>query len=383
LLDDDLNRRFERLSCDERARLARRLLVIGAPLYSVATTDLWTEHLTRLTRARIAERSASPDGEPWANDERELVVRYGWPRWYSRAEPGAMLTTDFRPSITGHDSGMPYYFLPTARVLDHVSATSRDDWRLDDRTAPAGYAPPFARSVHELPGQIAVFRRGDSALVVAAWDASRDTTLLGRPLQVALVLATDSGVTGIGIDSSVHVVGRTSTIARIDSGLVSLELRAPADKRAARLRIGLAARDTSMLSLSDLLLYSAPGAPSTLAEVRDSALASNAVPGSRAIGVFWETYGLGTQGQSVGYALSVQQIGVGWLHRAAERLHLADPTTGLRVQWQEVPRRENGIAGRAVRLDLSRLRSGTYHMELTASIDGRATASSAREIVIR
>ena len=52
-----------------------------------------------------------------------------------------------------------------------------------------GYAPSYARSLHTLPSQIATFRRGDSTLVVAAWDARRDTTMLGRPLDAALVLS--------------------------------------------------------------------------------------------------------------------------------------------------------------------------------------------------
>ena len=383
LLDDELQDRFKPLDCAARAQLARRVLILGAPLYSVATTDLWTEHLARVTRARIAEKAASPDGEYWANDERELVIRYGWPRWYSQAETSPMLTMEFRPSITGHDSGMPYYFLPTTRVLDHVAETTPDDWHLDDRTAPAGYAPSFARSVHELPAQIAVFRRGDSALVVAAWDARKDTTMLGRSLQSALVLAHDDSIDGITVDSAAHTVGRATVIGRIDSGLVSLELRAPADKRAARLRVGVATHDSLPFALSDLLLYSAPGAPTALADVRDSALTSTVVPGSRTVGVYWEAYGLDAPIAQVRYTLSVQQVGVGWMHRAAERLHLTDPTTGLRVQWEEVPQRTNGIAGRAVRLDLSRLRSGTYHMELAAHMDGRAAAVASREIIVR
>src|SRR5579885_2767192 len=92
-----------------RAPQVRRVMLLSAPLYSIATTDLWTEHLARLTRARIAERAATTDGESWANDQRELVVRYGWPRWYSRWDPdyGSMM----QRSITGHDAGMPFDFI--------------------------------------------------------------------------------------------------------------------------------------------------------------------------------------------------------------------------------------------------------------------------------
>src|SRR5690348_14402883 len=106
LLDGPLADRFDRLPCDARDSLSRRLLELGAPLYSVSTTDLLTEHLTRYTLARIAEHSAMPDGETWGDDERELVIRYGWPQWYSRGLPRIQM--EERASITGHDAGMPY-----------------------------------------------------------------------------------------------------------------------------------------------------------------------------------------------------------------------------------------------------------------------------------
>ena len=189
LLADDLDHRFGPLNCAERAELARRVLRIGAPMYSVSATDLFTEHLARLTRVRIGEHSATADGQPWGDDEQTLMVRYGWPRWYSRTRQD--FGSQRPPSITGHDSGMPYNFLPSLSVLDHVGQATDDDWHLDDPRAPTGYAPAYARSIHALPSQIARFRRGDSTLIVAAWDARRDTTMLGRALEAALVIAVD------------------------------------------------------------------------------------------------------------------------------------------------------------------------------------------------
>ena len=198
LIDDDFAKRFASLDCAGRERLARRALRIGAPLYSVSNSDLLTEHLARMTRARIAEHSAGPDGESFADDVRELMVRYGWPRWYSRTEPP--LGSQASASIIGHDAGMPYDFLPSLGLIDRVSQAGRDDWHLDDARASTGYSPSYARTMHDLPSQIARFRRGDSTLIVAAWDARRDTTLIGRSLDAALVIWSD--------DSSRAVVRR-------------------------------------------------------------------------------------------------------------------------------------------------------------------------------
>jgi hypothetical protein len=384
LLDDDVAREFKSVGCAGREAFVRRLFWLGAPLYSVSATDLLTEHFARFTRARIAEHAATPDGEPWADDERELMVRYGWPRWYSRTEPP--FGSELRPSVTGHDSGKPYDFLPNVHAITHVGHVASDDWNLDDARAPTGYAPTYARSVHTVPHQIATFRRGDSTLVVAAWDARRDTTLIGRPLEASLVLANDAQSHALTIERmhDVRAIGHIAATGVIDSGLVSLELLATSDRRAGRARLGLAERSSGRLALSDLLLY-APSSipPYDLEAVLDSALASDIVPASRAVGVYWEMYGLEARGEPVQFTLSVQQVAIGWMQRAAETLHLSDPSTGLRIQWDEVPQQASGIAGRGVRVDLSRLRSGHYHVELSALARGASAIVTSKEIEVR
>jgi hypothetical protein len=239
--------------------------------------------------------------------------------------------------------------------------------------------------MHDLPSQIARFRRGDSTLVVAAWDARRDTTLLGRPLLASLVVAGDGSPMAVARQDSAAATGHLVSIARADSGIVSLELLADHDRRAARRREGFTALDPGSVVLSDLLLYKADASPNAdFATARDNALASNEVPLARAVGVYWEAYGLRERGggEPVHYTVSVQQIGVSWLRHAVERVHLADPTTGLRLQWDEVPEQREGIAPRGVRVDLSRLRSGTYELAVTAETR-RAITTAKREIVLR
>jgi hypothetical protein len=383
LADGPLADRLAHSACDTRDSIARRVLRLGAPLYSVSTTDLLTEHLSRYTRARIAEHSAAPDGESWGDDERELVMRYGWPAWYSQGFPRMQM--DSRVPITGHDAGMPYDFMPSARALDSEARITKDDWALDDRFARTGYAPAYARSMHDLPSQLARFKRKDSMLVVAAWDVRRDTTLIGRPLAAALVVAA-TGAAGplvVARRDSAAATGHIESMAGRDSGMMSLELLAAADRRAARRREGFVALDSSGVTLSDLLLYRFDASPNTdFAAARDNALPSAEVPLARAVGVYWETYGLEAKGEPVHFTLSVQQVGVSWMRRAIERVHLADPTTGLRLQWDEVPEQHDGVAPRGVRVDLSRLRSGTYELAVTAATD-RAITTTKRNIVVR
>jgi hypothetical protein len=138
-----------------------------------------------------------------------------------------------------------------------------------------------------------------------------------------------------------------------------------------------------VVALSDLLLYKAEASTNAdFVTARDNALASAEIPLARAVGVYWEAYGLRERGEPVHYTVSVQQTGVSWLRHAIERAHLADPTTGLRLQWDEVPEQHGGIAARGVRVDLSRLRSGTYELAVTAETD-RGITTTTREIVVR
>jgi hypothetical protein len=381
LLDDELADRFQALDCSARERFARRLFWMGAPLYSVSETDLLTEHLARLTRARIAEHSAAPDGEAWADDVRALVVRYGWPRWYTRTPPAPGSLRD--ASYTGHDAGLPYFFLPSARAFDHIGHTAVDDWNLDDPQARTGYAPAFARSIHRLSSQIAMFRRGDSTLVIAAWDAREDTTLLGRQLDAGLAL-TDGSRSAIARQSMAGNVGRISAIGIVDSGLVSLELLAVADRRAARTRIGIPARAGSRIAVSDLLLH-APAGPggAGLATATDSALPTATIVGGRQVGVYWETYGLRTHGEPVQFTLTVEPVSGNWLRRAAERLHFADPSRETRLHWEEVPQEVHGVAPRDLRLDLSTLRPGRYRIDLSLATRTADSVVTSREIELR
>jgi hypothetical protein len=357
IIDGDLAKRYESLDCPARERMARRLFALGAPFYMIATTDLFTEHMSRLTRARMAEGAATTYGDGWADDARELVLRYGWPTWYSQRDQSPSIGSEGRPLITGHDSGRPYFLLPSLRTIEHPGATTTDDWRLDDRSAPSGYAPAVTRSIHFLPHQVARFRHGDSTIIVAAWDASRDTSI-GRQSEAAVAITNDEAIVSVVVIPVASRTGRagSATVAiRADSGMVSIEVLDREERRAARARVGYAPPAPGRMRLSDLLIYrpwtsDLPlSADSTLA---DHAVRGDEVRGRDAVAVYWETYGLPASSEPVQFALSVEQIGVGWARRAAERLRLTDPTSGVRVEWTEVPVLQGDRAGRGVRVDL-------------------------------
>jgi hypothetical protein len=382
VVEDDLADRLNDKPCAEREALARRIYWLGSPLWSVSTTDQLTERFARLTQTRIVERSATTEGTVYANDLRNLVIRYGWSRWFTRGD--ARLSTPYDTPVTGHDGGTAYYFLPSARMLD-AGTSGPYDWRLDYYRAVSGYAPSYARTLHEIPAQVAAFRRGDSTLVVGAWDVRRDSTLVGRELNAALVLASPGHLQTVARAEKRRAVGSIQATALIDTGWISLELLAPAERRAGRLRVGLPRRSTGRVALSDLLFYAPIEGPpvEALDAVRDSALARDVAPFGRAVGVFAEAYGLAPQGEHLRFDLTLEQIEIGWRQRAAERLHLADPAAAIRIHWEEMARVRDGISARGTRVDLSGVRNGRYRLQLTVTADDGSTATSSREIEVQ
>ena len=139
--------------------------------------------------------------------------------------------------------------------------------------------------------------------------------------------------------------------------------------------------DSSRLRLSDLLVYRAGDLP---ASSLDSALA-RAVPGDtvtrdHAIGLFWETYGMANEGESVDLSLSVERVDHGWIRSARQRLRLTPVDTPLRIRWTDARPSADNAAAHAVSLDLANLDAGRYRVMLTlTSLDG-VPVTTTREI---
>ena len=384
LLEGDLARRYRRLSCGERGAFERRLWWLAQPLYSLPGNDRRTEHLARATMARIEQDARSTYGVPWGDDLRELMLRFGWPAYWTQAEPPTLSGLADTP-ITGHDPEPAFHFLPDGAAFDDTGSATPQVWDLRASRARERYAPHYATAFAPLEHQVALFPRRDSCLVVAAYDVRTDTLFSGDSLQAALVLARD--------ERSVPVIERRPgakasdvIVAKADcaSKLVSLELVAPTRRHVARARYCVRPPGTGAgLSLSDILLFDPPDSlPTQLAAalpyVRGSTVAD---PRSR-LGLFWEIAGLDS-GEVVTTEVTVLPVGTGWLRKAAESLRLAGRRASVRLQWREVPEHHGAVASRALALDLSGLSPGPYRIELVVHGPAAARASAIREITVR
>src|SRR5260370_28299346 len=123
------------------------------------------------------------------DDLGELTIRYGWPvswtREARRAGDGAA------PSVTGHEAQPSWPFVPLAPTFSAPESSRAADWTAGGRRPRERYAPPYAASLTLLEPQVAVFRRGDSSVVAASYDLSRDPPFMLASPAAALVVARD------------------------------------------------------------------------------------------------------------------------------------------------------------------------------------------------
>jgi hypothetical protein len=372
LLEGPLRRRYRRLTCRERRGFDAQVWWLAQPLWSSRGNDRRTEHFARVTMARLLEHARSPYGL-WDDDVRELIVRYGWPAAWDRDDRDG--THD--PVYIGHEPEPSFHFLPDAGAFD---GTAQADERgsLDSPEARERYAPPYAARFALLEPAFAVFRRGDSTLVVASWNVSGDTAF--RHPDAALVLERDPRTPpAVARRATAGLEGTLAAQAPWAPSVLSLELRDPARRVAARVRD--AVPDAGAGAVSGIVLFE-PG--NSLPEDLPAALARvhpGRVRRGGRIGLFWEVYGL-APGEDASTAVSVTPDHTSWLRRLAAAVGLAARQGGVRVAWREAAGPQRGRTARALVLDLKGLAPGRYRIAVAASVPGRPTATATRTLEV-
>jgi len=280
LIADDDRDEYARLSCEQRAPYAKRFWELADPSYAIPGNDRRTEHYARLIAITLARDAENVYGLSWGNDLQELMLRYGVPIGFTTTWPEALST--WRPVI-GHDREPSYQF-------GALHATHDDaHWSLRAERARERYAPRYLRGLDDFPAQFAMFKRGDSALVIATYaDTGSPTsrTLLGITDDLGLTVASDTG--------SIVRVRRSKTGWK--SVVVGVERYDTATKRLERAREWLTPPQAipGAPALSTILLYTpsdTTGVASLDAAAR-SALASGDLGTRRQLGLYWEMYGV-------------------------------------------------------------------------------------------
>jgi hypothetical protein len=354
---------YAKLPCEAREARNARIWWLGQPLYLRPGNDLRVEHYARRVMARMLERAATPQAVSWGPDREELILRYGWPVYWTQ---GYRRHVDDIPSAVGHQRSPSWWFFASRDVPPR--------WDVDRERPSARYAPTWAAAFSTIrEAQIARFRRGDSVVTVAGFDLSGDTTLAGATPQVALAVGTDA-TTPIVIGGSIAATHGAVAVASADPpALVSLEALREEARWAARLRGAVADPTAWMTSpLSDILLVRAEaatsGVPGPLTTV---ALPSPVLPGRQPVGVYWEWYQRPAPGTIVTIEAKVARIGGKGLPDPLGHSECAPADkAALAVQWRETVGNSAAGVGRVVALDLARLERGRYIVAVATTVEG-------------
>lgn len=381
LLDDSQRKRFGKIGCGRQQSLADRLWWLSDPFFAMPGNERRTEHYARHTMSRILDGTRAGYGIRWGDDLRELVVRYGWARYWTRS-PGPGIDPDEGP-VSGHEASPNFHFFPESAAIDSVTDIGDSTWKLHDQYSAERYSPHGATVFGDLAPQLALFRRGDSVQVVAAYDLSSDTALAGATVQSALVLVHDEKDKPI-ISQSSLARGWHSLTVDATPRVLSLETWSPDKKHGARLRrsISFPARSPGAVTVSDILLFDAGDQEMTdLPSILPHTLGSLSIEGGRKLGLYWETYGVARQDSALPVSLTLTRLTQGALRKLAESIGLGKRSTPLSIAWRETPTL-GGIATRSVVLDLSLISRGRYRLRLEVTPSSGAPVRSERVIDI-
>ena len=385
LLEGDPLKQYDRLSCADRAPFETKFWALSRPLFLIPANDLRTEHFARLTMVEMIRTSRYPHLMAWGDDAQTLMVRYGWETHWSKEPASGLNATE--PNIIGHEPTPAFDFVPAPEALENSDSADVSDWALHDPFAQSRYAPRYARSMSQLDHQVAFFRRGDSAMVVAAFDARNDTSFARDSIAAALVVAMTTSPESVRMVSepltSRH--GVLSSPAPWAPLMVSVEARDSAARRVARARtVARPPESTGRVTVSDLLLFDDPATlPQSLEDAAPRARGSLNLTRTTPVGVYWEMYGVSPAGEELAYTLTVSRIGTSWYRRAAEKLKVLDRRAPVRMKWQEPSARPGATRSRAIAVDFSTLPEGRYKIDLTLEAGGQPAATASRIVDVK
>ena len=269
--------------------------------------------------------------------------------------------------------------------------------------------------------QVAYFRRGSSAVVVTAFDVSRDSVFwqflgtwgtkrtgvaatsgwTGEMTAVSKPSATDSLVRGASatIQGQPRAKWAASLEAPWDSLAIRVRIEAPPDPDAmsrvvqagvvghTRVIAGPPPQPDQQVGLSDILLYEPDERkPPTGLEGANGAMAralgTTALSGRRQMGMYWEMYNLPV-GELATASLTVIRL---LSHGEARAVLVSDTPdtreakTIARIEWTMHPtKNDNGISSQGVVLDVGSLGIGRYAAVVTIAVPGQEPTMVVRE----
>jgi hypothetical protein len=361
--DSTAKRAYRARPCAERMKSDERLFRLAQPLWSIPANDLYTELLARHTMSLVHSLGRIPYDLSFGGDLLESQLRYGWPVNWSVQNGGV---ADPRPpQVIGHEPTPSYDFLPSQAALANPTAATVADFPLDAKKARMRYAPRYASGFKVPPYQIARFRRGDSTIVAGAYRLTRDLEMGRAPYNAAFVLDAFNGSPPIIVkrDSAPANAALLAHIGNQDY-LGSIEIVAPAGKRAARVRTAVTPLPKSRM-VSDMLLLTSgdPSPRPSLESAAAMAYGGNEIDPGATIGLYWETYLAATPSAPVQTSIRALRVGASFLQRMSSALNLSKAVQPVSQRIND-PGRPDGAPGRSIALAWPQVPAGEYLLTL-------------------
>lgn len=292
-------------------------------------------------------------------------------------------------NVISFEPNPAFRFIPPGFALGDATQTDSAPWRAQEAPAIARYAPDYAKKIVPLDHQQAVFKRGDSALVVLAYDTRGNDAIGDAKISAGLVVL--SGRSGHRDHGTVREgAAPTGTLmVRAPWGplLMSAEVAATGPKVIARARYGIGPLRGApqRVILSDVLLFRPNGSVPTSAETAAAfALTSERLRASDKLGVYWEAYGTDPDGEAMKISVVVlRETGEpGILRRMVGALAPTRDATPVRVTVNDQSAHGSTTTPRALELDISTLDTGTYIVQLEVEMAGGLTSRTERRVSI-
>ncbi|MBA4070354.1 MAG: hypothetical protein C0497_00730 [Gemmatimonas sp.] len=376
LIDDDTRQPYRRMTCGaERDAFEDRVWWYSRTLYGLRGNDSRSEWNARQLMVRLYQDAPGAYQFGFDDDERELLLRFGWPRYWAKG-PGDPRAGGF--SIQSDEASPAYRYIPAGNVLSNPALSDSAHWRLHRPPVIGRYAPPYARVLVALEHQQAMFRRGDSALLVMAYDVSTVPGLVGAGHRRAAMVVTQGDQPRPRMTTREPASPRDTMSVTGPWGalLFSGEVWAPDSGIVARARYGVHppyAVDTRV-TVSDLLFYRPSGTPpGSVEEALALALPTERVRSSAPLGVYWETYGTNPDGEQIKLTVTVvrEVEEGGFLRRKNQNLRLVRQATPVSVSVNDMTARGRTTSPRAVQLDIGTLKKGAYIVQLEIEVAGQ------------
>jgi hypothetical protein len=244
---------------------------------------------------------------------------------------------------------------------------------------------PLLRLEH----QSALFRRGDSSLVLLAYDLRSDSVLAhASDVRAALVLTRGEERDATIVQMPNKSRGVILAHSVWEPLLMSAEVTSPTVRRSARARYGIRPPYAVgvRVSLSDLLLFEPYGSlPATLTDVIPHAMPTLRVRSDKKVGFYWEAYGTNPTGETMNINVTVAPEVVDEptkAQRLKRALRVWKEAKPVSVQVQDVSARGQTTSPRSVEVDISTLPPGPYLVELEIEVAKQYRVRAERRIIV-